>query len=99
MARSVSIDEDIAPNISVKQGHPHLTEGRLKKRPIDAVEGLLLIQRQNSKREVGLVGVVDYITKESHIFPDKTVGNLISFFFFFFLRVILFIDSTKYIYR
>ena len=51
ITRSVTVDEDGAPNVRVEQHHPldkkwaktHSREGKLEEGPMDAVESLLLV--------------------------------------------------------
>jgi len=83
VTRIVAVDEDGAPNIRVKQNHPlderwaktHSREGRLEEGPIDAAESLLLVQRQDGKREIRIVGIVNHIPEEGHVLTNEAIGD------------------------
>jgi len=83
VTRSVTVDEDGAPNVRVKQNHPlderwdetHSREGRLEEGPIDVVESLLLVQRQDGKREIRIVGIVSHIPEEGHVLTNEAIGD------------------------
>jgi len=80
----VTVDEDGAPNVIVKQNHPlhkrwaksHPREGRLEEGPINAVESLLLVQIQDGKREIRIVGIVNHIPEGGHILTNEAMGQV-----------------------
>ena len=69
--------------MEVKQVHPQ-DEGRAKahgdesgfhEAPVNAVECLFLVQREDGNRRPGRRGVVDNVAQERHVLPDKSPRN------------------------
>ena len=79
----VSIKKNGALNVGIEQTDPsnkrrvktHLGKGRIQEGPIHVIKDLLLIQRQDRERVIGLGSIRDDVSQKGDILTDVAAGH------------------------